>query len=122
MIEVLLNPQKEVHGVTVHALTLTDFATLFTQYRDEMLNLMEKADFSEFVVSSPKFIATIIGLATRSPSDQLVNLPAGIQLNFLVTTWELSQVTPEQLGKVLTGVIQGIQIVASQLPSNSQKI
>ena len=119
MIEALLNPVKEVHGVQVHALTLIDLSRLITEYRNEMATLLSNENgnvLESLIINSPKFIASVISLAIHEPQiERLQSLPIGIQLDFIMTAWELSRITPEQLGKVIQVVTQGIQRIEAQI-------
>jgi hypothetical protein len=119
MIEALLNPVKEVHGVQVHALTLMDLSRLITEYRNEMATLLSNENgnvLESLIINSPKFIASVISLAIHEPQiERLQSLPIGIQLDFIMTAWELSRITPEQLGKVIQVVTQGIQRIEAQI-------
>lgn len=119
MIEALLNPVKEVHGVQVHALTLMDLSRLITEYRNEMAVLLSNENgnvLESLIINSPKFIASVISLAIHEPKiERLQLLPIGIQLDFIMTAWELSRITPEQLGKVIQVVTQGIQRIEAQI-------
>ncbi len=119
MIEALLNPVKEVHGVQVHALTLMDLSRLITEYRNEMATLLSNENgnvLESLIINSPKFIASVISLAIHEPQiERLQSLPIGIQLDFIMTAWELSRITPEQLGKVIRVVTQGIQRINIQI-------
>lgn len=119
MIEALLNPVKDVHGVQVHALTLMDLSRLITEYRNEMSILLSNENgnvLESLIINSPKFIASVISLAIHEPQiERLQSLPIGIQLDFIMTAWELSRITPEQLGKVIQVVTQGIQRIEAQI-------
>jgi hypothetical protein len=119
MIEALLNPVKELHGVQVHALTLMDLSRLITEYRNEMATLLSNENgnvLESLIINSPKFIASVISLAIHEPQiERLQSLPIGIQLDFIMTAWELSRITPEQLGKVIQVVTQGIQRIEAQI-------
>jgi hypothetical protein len=119
MIEALLNPVKDVHGVQVHALTLMDLSRLITEYRNEMATLLSNENgnvLESLIINSPKFIASVISLAIHEPQiERLQSLPIGIQLDFIMTAWELSRITPEQLGKVIQVVTQGIQRIEAQI-------
>jgi len=119
MIEALLNPVKDVHGVQVHALTLMDLSRLITEYRNEMSILLSNENgnvLESLIINSPKFIASVISLAIHEPQiERLQSLPIGIQLDFIMTAWELSRITPEQLGKVIRVVTQGIQRINIQI-------
>jgi hypothetical protein len=97
---------------TVRGITIADLTDLSKNYTKELGTLLDtKGDISALIGGSPDFVAALIAAASGEPEcvAEAKSLPAGIQLSTLMTIWELSAISEEDLGNALRGVVRFLQ-------------
>ena len=114
----LLEEEREVtapngKSVKVRPLTLEGVSLLLKHHGTELRALFEgKVEVDGLIKQSPGFAAALIASATGETSQAAVKiamkLPIGLQLKILQEAWAMSAVDPEEVGKLLRGLIEGV--------------
>ena len=112
----LIVPSKELYGIKVKALTLSDLAQLISGNREALLTLFSGANFMDVAMQFPKMVSDLIALSTCDSAENAGQLPIGIQLELIQEIWAVSQIDVELLGKIVAGILTGLQKTTKNLP------
>ena len=112
----LIVPSKELYGIKVKALTLSDLAQLISGNREALLTLFSGANFMDVAMQFPKMVSDLIALSTGDSTEDAGQLPIGIQLELIQEIWTVSQIDVELLGKIVAGILTGLQKTTKNLP------
>ena len=112
----LIVPSKELYGIKVKALTLSDLAQLISGNREALLTLFSGANFMDVAMQFPKMVSDLIALSTGDSTENASQLPIGIQLELIQEIWTVSQIDVELLGKIVAGILTGLQKTTKNLP------
>jgi hypothetical protein len=109
-------------SVEVRPLTTEGVAFLLKNYRPEMEGLFQgKLTTEDLMLKAPDFMAALIASSCSDASAEEVEvaktLPIGVQLKLLGAIWEMSMIDPEELGKYLARLVEGLKGVADGLTS-----
>ena len=107
-------------GFDVYPVTLQDVAVLFESNPVEMQQLLDGDNtITSLVAKAPAFVARIIARAAREPEAEpaVLKMPVGVQIAALNAVWELSQIDPDMLGKLLAHLAQAVISAGQALPT-----
>lgn len=104
--------------VRVFPLVLEDIGLLLRDYSKELDGLLSGTmEVQDIVQSAPTLVAAIIAHGTRNPEeiDLARRLPFGTQVRLASEIWRLTAVDPAELGKVLSGMLEGLLAAARNI-------
>lgn len=104
----------EVAGTTVelHGLSLKDISSLLDHHKDALGAFFEaEAPNVDLVTKFQDATCSIIAHAADEPeSEEIVSrLPIGDQLKLLQAVWKLTNLSVEDLGNMISGVLDGLR-------------
>ena len=115
----LVDRKSEIEGpdglsFQVRGLSLEDIVLLLENHKEALTHIFGSetgADMTELIKSFPGFVAAAIAYAAdeHELEETVRKLPVGIQLRAIQEVWELSSLDVASVGKLASGIINGLQ-------------
>lgn len=99
-------------SVTVHGLSMEDIAGLLDDHRTALQSFFEADGVSvDLIQEASASVAAIIARAADEPDaeEQVSLIAIGDQIKLIQAIWRLTNITAEDLGNMMSGVLDGLR-------------
>lgn len=112
--ELLGNLEEEyvIKGVTIkiNPLTLSNVGELLRSFKKELGELFNATKgFKEILSDMPDLAYGIISMSIKEDVEEIKQLPIGVQLEILEKIVDVSQISSDAMGKLVSRLVRGIQ-------------
>lgn len=98
------------HKVELHPLNLNDIADLIDTHAGVLKDVIDSgASISQIFSKAPEMAQAIIAKGLREDAKDVFELPVGIQLQLFERVIEISEISPEYLGKLIARLVSVLQ-------------